>query len=194
MQLKRKIVVITGGASGLGAATARYFVEHGAKVSLFDLNEEAGQSLCAELGAENAIFHNVDVTNDTQAKEAIEKTAAKFGTIHININAAGIPAPTKILDREGNACDLSKFAKVVNVNLIGLFNVMSKCVAVMVKNPTENDGERGGVINVSSARSGKLAIRHPRPVSLASIYPPRGNWVPTVSESMLSPRVCSGRP
>lgn len=150
MQLKRKIVVITGGASGLGAATARYFVEHGAKVSLFDLNEEAGQSLCAELGAENAIFHNVDVTNDTQAKEAIEKTAAKFGTIHININAAGIPAPTKILDREGNACDLSKFAKVVNVNLIGLFNVMSKCVAVMAKNPAENDGERGVVINVSS--------------------------------------------
>lgn len=150
MQIEGKVVVITGGASGLGAATACYLVEHGAKVSLFDLNEEAGQKLCDELGPDNAIFHSVDVSDDQQVAEAVDATVSVFGTIHININAAGIPAPTKILDREGNACDLGKFTKVINVNLVGLFNVMSKCVAAMAKNAPENYEERGVVINVSS--------------------------------------------
>ncbi len=150
MQFAGKVAVITGGASGLGAAAARYFVEHGAKVSLFDLNEEAGSALVGELGADNAVFHAVDVTDEGLVTRAVDATAAHFGAIHVNVNAAGIPAPTKILDREGNAANLAKFAKVVNVNLIGLFNVMSKCVAVMARNEPENGEERGVVVNVSS--------------------------------------------
>ncbi|MCC6480200.1 MAG: SDR family NAD(P)-dependent oxidoreductase [Sphingomonadaceae bacterium] len=150
MQVKDKVAVITGGASGLGAATARYFTEQGAKVSVFDLNEEAGQALCDELGPDRAIFHAVDVCDDKQVADAVKATVDSFGTIHININAAGIPAPTKILDREGSPCDLGKFAKVININLIGLFNAMSKCVAVMAKNDPENGEERGVVVNVSS--------------------------------------------
>lgn len=150
MQVEGKVVVITGGASGLGEATARYFVEHGAKVSLFDMNAEAGEALCAELGEEKAMFCAVDVTDADQVQSAVDSTVEKFGTIHIDINAAGIPAPTKILDREGNACDLAKYSKVVSVNLIGVFNVMSKCAAVMAKNEPENGEERGVVINVSS--------------------------------------------
>ena len=150
MQIKDKVAIITGGASGLGAATVRYFVERGAKVSLFDLNKEAGNSLVEELGPDKTMFHQVDVTDEDQVAQAIEATVGKFGAIHVNINAAGIPAPTKILDRDGNANSLGKFAKVVSVNLIGLFNVMSKSVAVMAKNEPENDEERGVVVNVSS--------------------------------------------
>lgn len=150
MQVADKVVIITGGASGLGAATARYFVEHGAKVALFDMNAEAGEALCEELGRGKAKSYALDVTNADQVQAAIDDVVATFGTVHVNINAAGIPAPTKILDRDGKAIDLERFAKVVNVNLVGVFNVMSKCAQVMAGNEPEAGEERGVVVNVSS--------------------------------------------
>lgn len=150
MQIQNKAVVITGAASGLGQAVARHFTRLGAKVAIFDLNEEAGNATVAELGEKHAIFCKTDVTSEESVRSAVDAVLEKFGTIHININAAGIPAPCKVLDREGNATALKKFALVTAINLNGVFNVMSKCAAVMVKNELENAEESGVVINISS--------------------------------------------
>ena len=150
MELQDKVVVITGGASGLGRATADYFVGKGARVSLFDLNEEAGNAAVAELGEDNALFSVTDVTSEESVAAAVEATMAKFGAIHVNINCAGVPAPCKVLDREGKATALKKFAFVVNVNLIGLFNVMSKCAEKMALNEPDAGDERGVIVNISS--------------------------------------------
>jgi NAD(P)-dependent dehydrogenase (short-subunit alcohol dehydrogenase family) len=151
MELKDRVVVITGGASGLGQATARYMVgEKGAKVALLDLNEEAGTAMVEELGEENAIFCQTDVTSEESIDAAIAAIMAKFGAIHMDVNAAGIPLPCKILDREGKASSLAKYATVIIVNLMGVFNVMAKCAEQMAKNEPDENGERGVVVNVSS--------------------------------------------
>ena len=101
MNLQDKVVVITGGASGLGKATAEYLVaEKGAKVALFDLNEDAGNATVAELGEDKAIFCQTDVTSEESIDAAIAAVMDKFGAIHGDVNAAGIPLPCKILDKE----------------------------------------------------------------------------------------------
>ena len=151
MNLQDKVVVITGGASGLGRATAEYMVsEKGAKVALLDLNEEAGAEAVAVMGESNAIFCQTDVTNEESIDVAIAAIIEKFGAIHVDINAAGIPLPCKILDREGKASNLKKYANVINVNLTGVYNVMAKCAEQMAKNEPDAKGERGVVINISS--------------------------------------------
>ena len=151
MELKDKVVVITGGASGLGQATARYMVnEKGAKVALLDLNEAAGTATVEELGEENAIFCQTDVTSEESIDAAIAAIMDKFSAIHMDVNAAGIPLPCKILDREGKASSLAKYATVINVNLMGVFNVMAKCAEQMARNEPDENGERGVIVNVSS--------------------------------------------
>ena len=150
MDLQDKVIVITGGASGLGRATAFYFVGKGARVALFDLNDEAGNAAVAELGEDNALFAVTDVTSEESVVAAVNATMKKFGAIHVNINCAGVPAPCKVLDREGKATALDKFAFVVNVNLIGLFNVMSKCAEKMALNVPDAGDERGAIVNISS--------------------------------------------
>lgn len=151
MNLKNKVVVITGGASGLGQATAKYMVqEKGAKVALLDLNEEAGAATVEELGEVNAIFCPTDVTSEESIDNAIAAIIDKFGAIHADINAAGIPLPCKILDRDGKASSLKKYAQVINVNLNGVFNVMAKCAEQMATNEPDENGERGAIVNISS--------------------------------------------
>lgn len=151
MNLQDKVVVITGGASGLGRATAQYMAEKkGAKVALLDLNAEAGAETVAAIGEDNAIFCRTDVTCEESIDRAITAIIAKFGAIHVDINAAGIPLPCKILDKEGKATSLKKYATVIKVNLNGVFNVMAKCAEQMAKNEPDDKGERGVVINISS--------------------------------------------
>jgi NAD(P)-dependent dehydrogenase (short-subunit alcohol dehydrogenase family) len=150
MRIQDKVVVVTGGASGLGLATARYLVEEkGAKVALFDVNEEAGQRAAVELG-EKAFFVRADITSDESVRQAVAATAARFGTIHACINCAAILGPSKVLDREGRAPPLARFAQMAMVNLVGVFNVMSQCAEQMAKNEPEAGEERGVVINISS--------------------------------------------
>ena len=103
MQIKDQVVVITGGVSGLGRATADYFVERGARVALLDLNEEAGEAAVIELGEDKAQFFATDVTSEESVQAAVDGTVQTFGAIHANINCAGVPAPCKLLDREGKA-------------------------------------------------------------------------------------------
>ncbi len=151
MQTAGKVVVITGGASGLGLATARYLVEEkGARVALLDISSEEGNEAASELGSDNAFFYKTDVTSDASVAHALEAIHEKFGAINVCINCAGIVSPFKILDKNRKATELKNFERVIAVNLTGLFNVMSKCAEYMAKNEPEAGEERGVIINVSS--------------------------------------------
>lgn len=151
MQIRHKVIVITGGASGLGLAATRHLATAmQAKVAVWDMNVEAGRLAEQELGSDNVLFVQTDVTSDESVRAAVDATVAKFGAIHVCINCAGIPTPLKVLDREGKASSLAKFAQTTAVNLTGVFNVMSKCAEVMAKNQPEAGEERGVVINISS--------------------------------------------
>ena len=150
MRIQDKVVVITGGASGLGLATAHYLLrEKGARIAIFDQNVEAGEKAVAELG-ENAIFVCADVADEASVQMGIAAVMARFGAIHVCINGAAIAGGFKLLDREGKAAPLAKFAKFTAVNINGVYNMMSKCVEQMARNEAEAGEERGVVINVSS--------------------------------------------
>ncbi len=149
MDLENKVAFITGGASGLGLATARNFVNAGASVCVFDLNAENAEKAAASLG-EKAIFAAGDVADEDDVKAAIEKTVNAFGGIHININSAGIGAAGRTLGKEG-PMPLANFEFVLRVNLVGTFNVLRLCSEVMARNePVTDDGERGVIVNVAS--------------------------------------------
>ncbi len=151
MNLDNKVAIITGSASGLGRATTEYFIkEKGARVAVFDLNEEAGSALVEALGEDRLLFARVDVTDETSVAAAVTETIERFGAIHVCINGAGIPTPQKILDKAGNPAPLEQFARTVNVNLVGVYNVMAQCAARMTTNEPENGEERGVVINIAS--------------------------------------------
>ncbi|MES2115666.1 MAG: SDR family NAD(P)-dependent oxidoreductase [Pseudomonadota bacterium] len=150
MRIADKIIVITGGASGLGLATARYLLAAGARVALFDLNADAGTQALRDLGSDNCLFVATDVSDEASVQQAVDTTMARFGAIHVCINCAALPTPCKVLNREGKASPLAKFAQVTAVNVNGVFNVMSKCAEQMVKNAPEQGEERGVVINISS--------------------------------------------
>ncbi len=149
MNIENKVVVITGGASGLGLATAQMVIERGGKVAIFDLNEELAAKTAAELGS-NARAYTVNVTDDASVQAAVDGAADDFGAIHGNVNCAGIGAAARTVGREG-ALDIKKFNFIVQVNLIGTFSTLSKCAAVMAKNdPIGEDEERGVIINTAS--------------------------------------------
>jgi NAD(P)-dependent dehydrogenase (short-subunit alcohol dehydrogenase family) len=159
MRIEQKVIVITGGASGLGLATTRYMVqEKGARVAIFDMNAEAGVKAVEEIGAEHVMFVQTDVSSEESVQAAVAAVVARFGTVHVCINAAAIPAPCKVLGKEGKATPLGKFAMVTNVNINGVFNVMSKCAEQMVKNAPEAGEERGVVINISSGAAYEAQI------------------------------------
>ena len=149
MDLNSKTAFITGGASGLGLATARNFVASGANVFLYDLNSEALELAVAELG-QKAAWHAGDVADENEVKQAIEKAKKEFGTIHINVNSAGIGGASRTVGK-GGPMPLEKFEHSVRVNFIGTFNVLRLCAEVMQLNePQTEDGERGVIINVAS--------------------------------------------
>ncbi|WP_207063575.1 3-hydroxyacyl-CoA dehydrogenase [Motiliproteus sp. SC1-56] len=147
MELNNKAVVVTGGASGLGLTTCRELAAKGARVAAFDLNEEAGRVLTEELG-EKALFAKVDVTDADSVAAGFARTLDAFGAVHVCINCAGVATPGKVLGRNG-PLDLAKFSQVININLVGTFNVLRLAAEQMAKNEAEN-GERGVIINTAS--------------------------------------------
>lgn len=149
MDLKDKVAFITGGASGLGRATAENFIAAGAKVMVYDLNAENAEKAAGELG-ENATWAAGDVASEDDVKAAIEKTTDTFGALHVNINSAGIGAAARTIGKNG-PMPLEQFEFIVRVNLIGTFNCLRLCADVMQNNePATEDGERGVIVNVAS--------------------------------------------
>lgn len=146
----RTVALITGGASGLGAATARRLHAGGAAVVLVDLPTSKGAELAAELG-ERAVFAPADVTDEGQVRAAIE-AAAGLGTLRIVVNCAGVATPGKVLGREG-VLPLEQFSRVVQINLIGTFNVVRLCAEAMAAADAlegEFGPERGVIVNTAS--------------------------------------------
>jgi 3-hydroxyacyl-CoA dehydrogenase / 3-hydroxy-2-methylbutyryl-CoA dehydrogenase len=148
MKIEDVVAVITGGASGLGEATARLLVSCGGKVALLDMNAEKGVALASELGP-TAIFCKTDVTDEKSTKEAIDKTMEAFGAINVNINCAGVGAGAKVLSKRG-PMDMNSFRKVLDINLMGTINTLRLAAEKMMDNEPNEDGERGVVISTAS--------------------------------------------
>ena len=153
MQLDASIsAVVTGGASGLGAATARRLAAHGVKVALFDLNAELGEAVAGEIGG---VFCRVDVTSDGEVEAGFAHSRQSIGQERILVNCAGIGGAFKTAGRDRESGEikpypLDAFERVIQVNLIGTFRCIAKSAAGMLTLPPLNDGERGVIINTAS--------------------------------------------
>jgi NAD(P)-dependent dehydrogenase (short-subunit alcohol dehydrogenase family) len=146
MELKGQAALVAGGASGLGAATARRLAAAGAKVALLDLNAELGGALAAEIGG---VFLECDVASASGAEAALAEARAAHGPARILVNCAGIGGSKRLVGKDG-PMPLEHFARIVNVNLVGSFNMMRLAAADMITLPALADGERGVMINTSS--------------------------------------------
>jgi NAD(P)-dependent dehydrogenase (short-subunit alcohol dehydrogenase family) len=148
MRIAGTNALVTGGASGLGAATVRRLVGAGARVVIADLNPETGQALEHELG-EPVAFVNTDVTDGDSMAAAVRMAAERFSGLHVLVNCAGIAIAEKVVSKSG-AHDLKRFSKVIQVNLIGVFNALRLGAEAMTKNDPNEDGERGVIVNTAS--------------------------------------------
>jgi NAD(P)-dependent dehydrogenase (short-subunit alcohol dehydrogenase family) len=148
VQIENSVFVVTGGASGLGAGTARMIVAAGGKVVLADVNGAAGEALAAELGA-NARFVETDVTDEESARHAIDTARRVFGGLHALVNCAGIAPAEKVLGRDG-VHQLATFSRVISVNLIGSFNMIRLAAEVMSQSAPNEAGERGVIVSTAS--------------------------------------------
>lgn len=146
MQLDKIGAIVTGGASGLGAATARKLAQKGARVAIFDLNSALGEDLASEIGGR---FYSVDVTDEKAAQQAIEAAELDHGVARVLVNCAGVGTPAKTVDREGRPHSLDAFRKIIDINLVGTFNVISK-VAARLGAAAPHGEERGVIINTAS--------------------------------------------
>ncbi len=146
MQIKDQVFIITGGASGLGAATARMIVENGGKVVLADVQAEAGGKLAAELGA--AKFVKCDVTSEADG-QAVVAAATALGTLRGLVNCAGVAPAIKTVGKDGPH-PLDSFARTININLVGTFNMCRLAADAMGKTEAAEWGERGVIINTAS--------------------------------------------
>lgn len=145
MQIQDHVFLITGGASGLGAATARMIVEAGGKVVLADVQAEAGQALAAEL---DGVFVQTDVTAEADAVRAVAAAVA-LGSLRGLVNCAGIAPAAKTVGKDG-AHPLELFQRTININLVGTFNMARLAAEAMGKNAAIDTGERGVIINTAS--------------------------------------------
>lgn len=148
MQLNQHTFLITGGASGLGAATAALLVEAGAYVALVDLNADALQERVSALGA-SARAYVADIADEQQASAAVAAARSDFGRLHGLINCAGIAPGEKVLGRSG-VHGLASFERTLRVNLLGSFNMLRLVAAVMAEGEANAQGERGVIINTAS--------------------------------------------
>ena len=149
MKIQGKVCVVTGGASGLGAATAQHLVAQGAKVILVDMNQELGQQLQQQLG-ENEEFVAVDVTDENQVQQLFNHIEQKYGQLNGLVNCAGIAPSAKVLGRDG-LHDLAMFQKVLNINVTGSFNMIRFAAQLMAKyDLAADEEERGVIVNTAS--------------------------------------------
>ena len=146
MQIKGSVFLVTGGASGLGAASARMAAQNGAKVVIADMQAEAGAKLAAEIGAR---FVKCDVSSEADGQAAVACALKEFGGLHVLVNCAGIATAERTLGKEAPHA-LASFARIINVNLIGTFNMIRLAANAMAKAVPNASGERGVIINTAS--------------------------------------------
>ncbi|QUN29029.1 3-hydroxyacyl-CoA dehydrogenase [Cupriavidus sp. KK10] len=145
MQIQGNVFIVTGGASGLGAGTARMLSEAGAKVVIADLNEATGQALATELGGQ---FVRCDVTSEADGQTVVTAAQA-LGRLSGIVNCAGIATANKTVGKNGPH-PLDAFDKTIRINLVGTFNMIRLAAAAMVQNTPDSEGERGVIINTAS--------------------------------------------
>ena len=148
MQLEGSTFFITGGGSGLGAATARLLAENGAHVALADVDEEAGEQMASQIGS-GAEFVRTDVTDEESVQDALDSVVEIFGSLNGAVNCAGIGPAAKVVGKKG-VHDLGLFTKTVEINLVGTFNVIRFAAVRLAENELGEDGERGVIINTAS--------------------------------------------
>jgi NAD(P)-dependent dehydrogenase (short-subunit alcohol dehydrogenase family) len=146
MKLQGCVALVTGGASGLGAATVRRLAAGGAKVMIVDRDEARGQALAGELGA---AFHKADVTDPAQIEAAVA-AAGELGALRVAVSCAGVGFAARTIDRTGKPHDLDVFKTIVGVNLIGTFNVLRLAAAAIARSEPLEHGERGVIVNTAS--------------------------------------------
>jgi len=148
MDIRESTAIITGGASGLGEATARALVRSGGRVAIIDLDEQKGERLARELG-DAAVFYSLNIVKHGEVEAVIEKIKEAFGTFQIVINCAGIGGNVKIVSKEG-VVPIEWFTNIVNVNLVGTFSMIRATASTLMTNKPNEEGERGVYINTSS--------------------------------------------
>ncbi len=149
MQIEGITAFITGGASGLGEATARLLAERGANVALYDLPRSKGADIEKQIGSA-ARFLPGDVTDEAQVNAALDETLDAFGEIRAVVNCAGIGSASRTVGKQGEPFPLDVFRKTIEVNLIGTFNVIRLAASRMIENQPNADGERGAIVNTAS--------------------------------------------
>ncbi len=148
MQIKDRVFLVTGGASGLGEATVRRLVGQGGKAVIADVQDERAAKLVDDLG-DAAVAVHCDVTDAAEAEAAVKAAVDHFGALHGLVNCAGVGTPAKVLTREGPQ-DLAQFSKVVQINLVGSFNMIRVAAAAMSAQDPDGEGERGVIVNTAS--------------------------------------------
>lgn len=146
MDLNGAVAVVTGGASGLGAASARRLAGAGMKVAILDISDDQGAELAGELGG---AFAHCDVTDETEVVAGVDAAQA-MGPIRVVVNCAGIGPPMRTLARDGTPHDLGRFRKVIEINLIGTFNSLRVAASAMSRNDADEHNSRGVIINTAS--------------------------------------------
>ena len=159
MEIQDRTFFVTGGGSGLGAATARLLAEGGGRAVIADVKDEAGESVANSIG-EKARFVHTDVTDEESVQAAIDATLAAFGGLHGLVNCAGVGPAKKVLGRKGPH-PLEDFRKTVEINLIGTFNTTRLAAAVMAENEPTEYGERGVIVNTASVAAFEGQIGQP---------------------------------
>jgi NAD(P)-dependent dehydrogenase (short-subunit alcohol dehydrogenase family) len=148
MKIQGRTFLISGGASGLGAATARMIAGHGGRAVLADVNGEAGEAFASELGA-SLRFIQTDVTDEGSVQRAVAHSVAEFGSLHGLICCAGVASGEKVLGKQGPHA-LTSFIRTVQINLIGTFNMIRLAAEAMRNNEPDEEGERGVAITTAS--------------------------------------------
>ncbi|HTR37910.1 MAG TPA: 3-hydroxyacyl-CoA dehydrogenase [Bryobacteraceae bacterium] len=148
MDINGKVALVTGGASGLGAATVGMIVAAGGRVVIADLNDKAGRAVASEFG-DAVRFQRTDVSDAADADQAVKTAVNIFGALNICVNCAGIADAQRVVGKEGPA-DLARYSGVIRVNLIGTFNMARLAAWTMSRNTPNDEGERGVIINTAS--------------------------------------------
>ncbi len=148
MNIREAVALVTGGASGLGEASVMELVQAGARAVIVDVDADRGEKLAARIGG-SAVFAKADVTSEADVHQAIQKAVDAFGKINVAMNCAGVVNPGKLIGRKG-PLSLEAFNKVLQINLVGTFNVIRLAVEQMMNNAPGEEGEKGVIVNTAS--------------------------------------------